>query len=201
MPKKYQPNDKYAKRAKEMGYRARSVFKLEEIQNQYKLIRPGDRVLDLGAAPGSFLQLISKLVVPTGLAIGVDLKIIEPFKSENLFTYQADIFEEEIYRLIEKEHSTSEFDVITSDLAPSTTGIKSVDAGRSFQLNEQVLLVADRYLKKGGHVLLKAFPGADHSDLQKMLKDRYKIHKTFKPNSVRSSSREIYLIGLGKQNV
>lgn len=193
----YQPQDRYFKKAKEKGYRARSVFKLEEIQNAFHLIRPGDKVLDLGAAPGSFMQFIGKIVGPRGLVIGIDLQSIKSFNQTNLRSYVGDIFDEKVYEKVLADNSLSVFDVITSDLAPSTMGIKSVDAGRSFQLNEQALKIADRYLKPGGHLLLKAFPGADHSQLLALLKKRFRSVKLVKPQAVRKTSREVYAVGLG----
>jgi len=199
MPKHYQPQDKYFKKAKEEGYRARSAYKLEEVQRRFHILKHGDHVLDLGAAPGSFMQFISKLVGQKGVVIGIDLKPITPFKQINTKSYQGDIFDDLIYKKIENETGISEFDVITSDLAPSTTGIKSLDAGRSFQLNEQVLKVAKKYLKKGGNVILKAFPGADHSELIRLAKEHFRQFKIFKPEAVRKSSREVYIICIGKR--
>lgn len=198
MGKTFQPQDKFFHKAKEQNYRARSVFKLEEIQKRFGLIKPGDSVLDLGAAPGSFMQLIAQIVGEKGLVVGLDLKEIKPFKKPNVISYVGDIFDELIYARIMSEHGVKAFNVVTSDLAPATSGIKSVDAGRSFQLNEQVLKVAGQCLKKGGHVLLKAFPGMDHDELLRLMKAQYKAIKVFKPAAVRQSSREVYLIGLNK---
>lgn len=192
MKKPYQPQDKFFKKAKEQGYRARSAFKLEAIQKRFHLIKPGDRVLDLGAAPGSFLQLIEKIIGPKGLVVGIDLKPIEYLKKPNIKTIVGDILDENVYQ----KFSVDQFDVITSDLAPSTSGIKSVDAGRSFQLNEQVLKVAEKHLKPGGHVVMKAFPGAEHQQLLKKAKGMFKEIKIFKPEAVRKSSREEYVVGI-----
>jgi 23S rRNA (uridine2552-2'-O)-methyltransferase len=194
MSKIYNPRDKFFQKAKDEGYRARSAYKLDAIQKKFRLIHIGDKVLDLGAAPGSFMQLIGKIVGEEGLVVGIDLKPIKPFKHSNMKAFEGDIFDEDIYEKI----GLSEFDVITSDLAPATTGIKSVDAGRSFQLNEQVLKVAENHLKKGGHVVMKAFPGADHSELIRLAKKQFKTVKPFKPEAVQKSSREVYLVGLGK---
>lgn len=199
MAKGYQPNDKYAQKAKEMGYRARSFFKLQEIQNRYRLIKKGDKVLDLGAAPGSFMQYLHKVVGAEGLVVGIDLKPIEPFELEDMKTYVADIFEEPVYEQIRSELGVELFDVITSDLAPSTTGIRSVDAGRSFQLSERVIEVAKQRLRSGGNLVIKAFPGADHSELIRLMKAEFKQVKSFKPDAVRASSREVYLLGLKKK--
>ncbi|MFC1732940.1 SAM-dependent methyltransferase [candidate division KSB1 bacterium] len=205
MPKSFNPQDKFFKKAKDEGYRARSIFKLEEIQRRFHLIKVGDRVLDLGAAPGSFMQYIQKLIGDKGFVVGIDLKEIKPFKKPNVKSYVGDIFDEPIYERIAKDLDLSasvemtnplQFDVITSDLAPATTGIKSVDAGRSFQLNEQVLKVTEKHLKLGGHVVMKAFPGADHSQLLALAKKQFKQVKLFKPEAVRESSREVYVIGL-----
>ncbi len=192
MSKAYQPHDHFSKKAKEQGYRARSAFKLKAIQNRFHLIKPGDRVLDLGAAPGSFLQLITRLIGPKGIAVGIDLKPIDDLKQPNVTTVAGNIFDDSVYQTL----STDFFDVITSDLAPSTTGIKSLDAGRSFQLNEKVLEVVRKRLKPGGHAVMKAFPGADQDRLLKEMKKLFKTVKVFKPEAVRRSSREVYLVGL-----
>jgi 23S rRNA (uridine2552-2'-O)-methyltransferase len=199
MPGNYNPQDKYFKKAKAEGYRARSAFKLEEIQSRYHIIKSGSMVLDLGAAPGSFLQYIGKTVGQNGIAIGIDLKPIKSFANPNIKTYEADIFDDLVYKKILNETKISQFDLITSDLAPSTSGIKSLDAGRSFMLNEQVLKVAEKFLRKGGSVLMKAFPGADHSQLLSLTKKQFSNIKIFKPQAVRKTSREIYVLGFNKK--
>ncbi len=194
----YQSQDKFFKKAKEQGYRARSAFKLEAIQERFHLIKSGNKVLDLGAAPGSFMQFIRSIVGEKGLVVGIDLKEIKRFKKPNVKSYLGDIFDEPIYQIIEKDTGVGQFDVITSDLAPATTGIRSVDAGRSFQLNEQVLKVAETHLKTGGHVIMKAFPGSDHDQLLALAKKQFKQIKLFRPDAVRKSSREVYVVGIGK---
>jgi 23S rRNA (uridine2552-2'-O)-methyltransferase len=198
MPR-FNVQDRFFKKAKEQGLRARSAFKLEGVQNRFMLVRPGDKVLDLGAAPGSFMQFLVKVVGGSGKVVGVDLKRIEEFAAPNVFCFEGDVFEPEVYQRITDETGIQVFDVITSDLAPSTTGVRSVDAGRSFQLNEQVLAVADAHLKKGGNLVLKAFPGADHDRLLKMMNERFKTVRVMKPEAVRKSSREVYVVGLKKR--
>ena len=200
MPGSYLPQDKYFKKAKEQGYRARSVFKLEELQNKYHLIRPGDKVLDLGAAPGSFIQYIQKIIGKDGLLIGLDLTPIKPFSQPNVKAYVGDIFDDKIYDMIFKNHSVRRFDVVTSDLAPATSGIKFVDAGRSFDLNCQVLKVAEKYLKSGGNLVIKAFPGADHGQLIAKARALFEMVHVVKPEAVRNTSREEYLVGLRKRS-
>jgi 23S rRNA (uridine2552-2'-O)-methyltransferase len=199
MPGSYLPQDKFFKKAKELGYRARSVFKLEELQNKHHLIRPGDKVLDLGAAPGSFMQYIQKVVGKDGLVIGLDLTPIKAFSQPNAKTYVADIFDDKGYEKILKENNVRKFDVVTSDLAPATSGIKFVDAGRSFDLNCQVLNVAEKYLRTGGNLVIKAFPGADHGQLIAKARMLFNKVQMAKPEAVRNTSREEYLVGLGKR--
>ena len=194
----YNPQDRFFKKAKQEGYRARSAFKLEEIQSKFHIIKQGDKVLDLGAAPGSFIQFISK-IIGGGMVIGIDLKPITDFKKPNIKTYQGDIFDDVVYSQIKSDTSLDSFNVLTSDLAPSTSGIKSLDAGRSFLLNDQVLNVAEKYLKKGGNALMKIFPGADLDKLMQRAKQMFRETKISKPEAVRKSSREIYIICIGKR--
>jgi 23S rRNA (uridine2552-2'-O)-methyltransferase len=199
MPGSYLPQDKFFKKAKEQGYRARSVFKLEELQNRFHLICPGDKVLDLGAAPGSFMQYIQKIIGKDGLLIGLDLTPIKPFSQPNVKAYVGDIFDDKVYDKIFKEHNVRRFDVVTSDLAPATSGIKFVDAGRSFDLNCQVLKVAEKYLKSGGNLVIKAFPGANHGQLIAKARALFEKVQMAKPEAVRNTSREEYLVGLRKR--
>ncbi len=198
MSKRFDPKDKYFQKAKDEGYRARSAFKLDAIQKRFKLIRSADKVLDLGAAPGSFMQIAGRIVGDKGLVVGIDLLPIKPFRQLTMLAFEGDIFDEAVYEKVEVEAGVTLFDVITSDLAPATTGIKSVDAGRSFQLNEQVLKVSEGHLKRGGHVVMKAFPGVDHSELIRLAKKQFMHVKLFKPDAVRKSSKEVYIIGIGK---
>lgn len=199
MKKPYKVNDRFFQKAKAEGYRARSVYKLEAIQNRFKVLRAGDRVLDLGAAPGSFLQYIQKIIGPQGVAVGIDLKPIKGFTAKNILTLEADIFDENMNKKVVQLVGVTPFDVLTSDLAPSTTGIKSLDAGRSYELNNQVLNVAEQFLKTGGHVVMKLFPGVDEAALISRTKNLFKVVKVYRPAAVRQSSREVYIVGLKKR--
>lgn len=194
----YIPQDRFFKKAKEDGYRARSVYKLEEIQSHHHILKPGDKVLDLGAAPGSFVQFIGQIIGEKGLVIGIDLKPIQNLKKPNIKTYQGDIFDDIAIIKIKAENKIESFNVVTSDLAPATSGIKSLDSGRSVLLNDQVLNIAERYLKKGGNALMKVFPGADQDQLMHRAKLMFREIKVSKPEAVRKSSREIYIICKGK---
>lgn len=195
----FEVQDRYFKKAKEHGYRARSVFKLEAIDERYHLLKPGMKVLDLGAAPGSFLQYISQRVGERGLAIGIDLQEIGDLKLPNVKTYQGDIFNEELYKKIVQENGLKEFDLITSDLAPKTTGIAFVDGGASLDLNLRVLEIARSYLKKDGAVVMKILPGFNEGDLVGEAGKYFKTVKKFRPQAIRKTSGESYIICTGKR--
>ncbi len=194
MAKQFTPQDRYFKKAKDEGYRARSVFKLESVQNRFHIIKPGDRVLDLGAAPGSFLQYISKITGEKGIAIGIDLQEIKAMGLKNVKTFKGDIFDDAIYGKI----GIDEFDVITSDLAPSTSGIRFLDAGRSLDLSLKVLDVAKKFLKRGGSLLIKFLPGFNEGDLLKPAGAMFKTVKKIRPEAIRKTSGESYLVCLNK---
>lgn len=194
----FNPKDKFFLKAKEKGYRARSIFKLEEVQNTYRFLKEGQKVLDLGAYPGSFMQYIIKVIGDKGFLIGLDLQEIKKFPQKNIKLYKADIFDDLIYDKIRFENNIDKFDVISSDLAPATSGIKSLDAGRSFELNNQVLKVSLKYLKRGGSMLIKVFPGEEFDQLKKDIKLNFSKIRIYKPSAVRKTSREVYLLATGK---
>ena len=195
---KFNPNDRFARMAREEGYRARSVYKLEAIQDRYSILKPGMKVLDLGAAPGSFLQYISGVIGPKGIAVGIDLQEIIDLELENVVTYQGDIFDEMLYKKIVQHESVERFDVITSDLAPKTTGIPFVDGGASLDLNLQVLEVARNYLRKNGAVVMKILSGFNEGDLIGAARKMFRQVKKFRPEAIRKSSAESYIVCIGK---
>jgi 23S rRNA (uridine2552-2'-O)-methyltransferase len=141
-------HDPYFHEAKRLGYRARSVFKLLEIQEKFNIIRPTDRVLDLASAPGSFLQAIAKIVKPEIPVVGIDLQKIEPFGHGNVKLLQADVNDFETIHAFIADLGISRFDVVTSDIAPATTGHTGVDQYRSVELNLAIVHIADEFLKK-----------------------------------------------------
>jgi 23S rRNA (uridine2552-2'-O)-methyltransferase len=151
-------------------------------------------VLDLGAAPGSFMQYIAKRVGEKGMVIGIDLQAIEPLRNANVFTYQADIFDDEMYKKIVQKRGIEHFDLITSDLAPKTTGVRFMDGGASLELNLQVLEVAKQYLRRGGGVVMKVLTGFNEGELIGPVKEVFKVVKKLRPDAVRKSSDESYLI-------
>jgi len=192
--------DDYFFRAKKLGYRARSVFKLLEIQERFSLITPKMSVLDIGSAPGSFLQALDKIVRENIPIIGVDLKEIEPI-SGRIHTIVCDVFDfeelrQEISKFVPENHL---FNVITSDIAPNTTGRFDIDQYASVELNIAICQLSDVFLKSGGNMILKVFQGEDFYELTREVKKRFSDMKTYKPLACRDSSHEIYVLCFGKK--
>jgi len=192
MPHKYQ--DHYFHRAKKEHYLARAVYKLEEIHGKHQLLRPGNRVLDLGAAPGSWMQLTSRIVGPHGLLLGVDLKVIDhPFPS-HVVVLQGDIFDATFIEELERKFAP--FDVILSDMAPATSGIRVADSARSALLFERTLELVKLMLRPQGHFLSKIFQGSEFHDLLLQVKKMFSRVKVVKPDASRKESKEIYILAM-----
>jgi 23S rRNA (uridine2552-2'-O)-methyltransferase len=196
--KRYTPQDRFFHKAKEEGYRARSAYKLKEILERFRIIRPGFNVLDLGSAPGSFLQVISRIVGDSGTVVGIDLKEIEPFASsealKNITTYTGDVFD---LNYLDEILGARKFDTITSDLMPNTTGIRFLDQDNSVDLNIAALKVVRRHLKRGGTALFKIF---NSNEVRRFLSDakrNFRDVRSMKPAAVRETSKEIYIICMG----
>lgn len=197
MSKAFNPRDHYFKKAKDTGFRARSAFKLEEIQNRFRLLKPGQYVVDLGCAPGSFLQFAGKILGPQGKIIGFDIKPVQDFGDTRIKTYVASVLEDDIVSLI--KHDLDHVDCIISDIAPNTSGIKDVDHGRSIDLNRAILTIALQVLKKHGSLLLKVFDGGEFPGFVKEVKAHFAEVKIVKPDASRDRSREVYVIGTNKK--
>jgi 23S rRNA (uridine2552-2'-O)-methyltransferase len=196
MGKPYRPKDHYFQKAKAEGLRARSAFKLEEVARRFHLLRPGARVLDLGAAPGGFLQVIAQAVGPKGLAVGVDLVPLRPFTEAWVRTAVLDVLAEDALEALQALCPGS-FDAVLSDMAPKTSGIKSVDEARSLRLAERALEVSQRLGRAGGSFLVKLFMGGDFEAYRAQLRAAYQEVKVVRPEATRSASVEVYLLGLG----
>lgn len=196
MPKPFQVQDKYFRLAKERGYRARSAFKLLEIQGKFHILKPGQTVLDLGAAPGSFLQVISEIVGDRGHVIGLDLQNFQAFQEKNVEGHVADIFDHEKVFSLLRSIGVRKVDVVTSDLAPKTSGIRDLDQGRSVELTDQAFYIATQVLKPGGHFVGKIFDGPDVALLVKKIKQPFKKVSLFKPQSSRDRSFETFIVAL-----
>lgn len=184
--------DPYFQKAKARGLRARSAFKLEEIQEKFHVVKPGHVVADLGAAPGSFSQVLSKWVGNVGRVVAVDLTLIEPI-GPNVEIHQADITNA---RMVGKIFGYK-VDGVVADLAPKTSGIHDADAYHSAELNHAVLDFCERFLKPGGYVVTKIFQGEEFAEVVARAKRLFKNVKCFKPAACRDSSRETYIVGVG----
>jgi 23S rRNA (uridine2552-2'-O)-methyltransferase len=197
MAAKHQPwADHYSERAKKERYPARSVFKLKEAQKNFRLIKKGDRVLDLGCSPGSWLLYAAELTGKRGRVLGIDLKTIRIKIPPQAETLTADILT--IDRAwIDKQELGNRFNVVLSDMAPATTGNKALDATRSFQLCQAALSIVEMVLKPDGSFICKIFQGEEFKEFSDTVRSRFKRHKIFKPQSSRKESKEIFILGMG----
>ena len=193
MPR-YDPRDRFFEKAKREGLRARSAYKLEEIQRRLKILRPGARVLDLGAAPGGWCQIAAREVGPRGLVLGIDLEPI-PSLPPPVETWVADAFAPDVLERLRSERRAP-FDVVLSDLAPRTTGIRGTDEARSITLAERALEIATQVLKPSGSLVVKLFMGGEFEAFLKRLRESFGQVKVVKPEaSVARGSKEVYLVG------
>lgn len=192
----FKVQDHYFKKAKQDEFLARSVYKLEEIDKKYKIIKKGDCVVDFGYHPGSWVQYTSRKVESTGMVVGIDIR---PLNKKLLTLKNASLFEKDIFDVDTTEQLGvgEKFDVVLSDMAPNTTGIKSVDQDRSLNLVEKVFEVLPVFLKENGNIVIKVF---DSHQAQKFLKDnrnQFREYDFLKPKSTRSVSKEFFVIGRG----
>jgi 23S rRNA (uridine2552-2'-O)-methyltransferase len=190
--------DSFYNKAKKEGFRARSAYKLEEIQQRFNVIKKGDTILDLGAAPGSWLQMESVLAGEHGIVFGIDILPIDPLPVTNVILKEADIRDVDIGGLL-AQAGLSAFDVITSDIAPNLSGIKDVDNAKVRDLYLAVLRVVREGLRKGGNFLIKLFFSPQLGDMAADLKPLFSKVTTFKPKASRGVSSEVYLVCTGKR--
>ena len=189
-----QINDPYVRQAQAEGKRSRAAYKIMQIDEKYKIFNPGDSVLDLGAAPGSWTEVAIERA--GGFTLAVD--ILDMDNIQKAIILKADLQEEESVGLI-KKLSTNKFDLVLSDMAASTTGHKSTDHIRTQALAELASLYAIDFLKKGGTFCAKVFQGGTHSNLLLELKNNFKVIKHYKPEASRKGSPETYVIAKGFQ--
>jgi 23S rRNA (uridine2552-2'-O)-methyltransferase len=192
-PNPYARPDHRTRAAKAAGYPARSVFKLEEIDRRIRLLRPGQHVLDLGAAPGSWSKYVAERIAPNGRLLAVDL---EPLGVP--LPPWAEVVRGDVLSL---ERSTlarlAPYDVVLSDMAPRTSGQKSADAWRSFELFVHALALATQTLKPGGSFVGKIFMGEPFQEARSKVADGFEQVRVIRPESTRSMSGEVFLVGLG----
>ena len=180
-------NEHYYKRAKREGYRARSAYKLLQIQKKYDIMSPGDVVIDLGAAPGGWSQVAAEIA---GRVIAVDLDHMQPI--EGVTFIQGDMTEDETLEQIKRRED--EADVVISDMSPELTGNYTMDQARSVWLSYNAFKVARELLRPNGSFVCKVFMGEDYEEFREEVRDVFNLVKPFTPKASRKSSSEIYLV-------
>lgn len=193
--KAYNPKDRFFLKAKEENYAARSIYKLKEIDQKFRIIKSGWTVLDLGCSPGSWSQYASEKVGPKGKVLGVDLNPVTVHLVNAKFI-EADLHDLNLEEIFKEHGFLPQFDVVISDMAPKTTGIKNTDQARSLELCELALDVARRFLKPGGHFVCKFFHSGDFAGLRKKIQERFQKVEIVKPESTRAISKEIFFVGI-----
>jgi 23S rRNA (uridine2552-2'-O)-methyltransferase len=192
----YQRPDAYSRAAKKQGFPARSVFKLEEIDRRVGLLRPGQRVLDLGAAPGSWSLYAAQRVGRDGLVVAVDQQPLAAGIGGGRFI-RADVMAEATLAQLRR---LAPFDVVLSDMAPSTTGTSIVDQARSMELFVRALEVADAVSRPSSAFVGKLFMSADFSTAAEAVRHRYQKLRTIRPRGSRASSSELFLVGVARRD-
>jgi 23S rRNA (uridine2552-2'-O)-methyltransferase len=201
-------NDPYVKQAQREGYRARAAYKLKEIDETLKLLRPGQLVVDLGASPGAWSQYVRRRFAPVhagiggaasgelnGTIIALDLLEFEPI--EGVEFIQGDFREEAVLARLEQRLGGRRVDVVVSDMAPNLSGIEASDAARMTDLVELAVDFASRHLVADGALVCKMFHGSGHSQLVKLFKGVFRTVKPIKPKASRDKSAETFLVGIG----
>jgi 23S rRNA (uridine2552-2'-O)-methyltransferase len=189
--------DVYVRRAKQDGYRSRSAYKLLEILDKDKLVRAGMTVVDLGAAPGGWSQVLAPIVGAKGQVIALDLLEMEPLRG--VVAIRGDFSEESTLKVLEEQLGDRSIDLVVSDLAPNISGVGIVDQARSVHLAELALEFARKRLKPGGGLLVKVFQGSGLDEFRKALSGAFGSVAVRKPKASRDRSSELYLLARGKR--
>lgn len=195
----YNRKDFFFKKAKKENFAARSIFKLEEIDAKYKIVHSGNHVIDLGAAPGSWSQYLSRAIGPKGKILGVDLQPVRVSLSNATFI-EADMTTLDFESLLKEHQMRFPVDLVVSDMAPRTTGIRITDQERSYQLSLMALETAEKVLKPGGHFVAKIFHGDAFEHFRDEAKKHYQRVEFLRPKSTRKESKEIFLIAMHKNH-
>ena len=196
----YQPKDGYFRKAKREGYRSRAAYKLVEIHQRFRLMRSGSRVVDLGAAPGGWLQVVSDLVGPRGIAYGFDLQSIEPFSQPNIKVCELDLLSENAVPQI-RGMLGGAADCVLSDMAPRLSGIRDADLSRGLELVETAYTVACGLLRPGGAFLFKTFTGVELKDLIEAMSGQFDNVQRVRVNATRKGSAEMYVVARGFRKI
>lgn len=194
MSKPYDPRDAFYRKAKQQNLRARSAFKIDEIQQRLRLVHKGDAVIDLGAAPGGFLQILAETVGPTGRIVGVD---IVPIKSLGgvVETIACDVMDPGLEQWLRHLLGRPSANVLASDLAPKTSGIRDADEARSLNLAGRALDLAIALVHPGGHFVAKVFMGGEFDAFFARVKGAFAEARVIRPEATRARSREVYVVG------
>lgn len=187
--------DYYYRKAKKKRYRSRAAFKLKQLNEKFRIVKKGDVVLDLGAAPGGWMQVLREIVADEGLVVGVDLDDIRPFKFENIKAIKGDFTKDEVAGEIKKIIDSA--DAVVSDASPDISGVWDVDHFRSVELSRSALSIARDILKPGGNFLVKVFQGGETEDFFREVKGTFSYTKRTKPRASRDQSSEIYIVAKG----
>jgi 23S rRNA (uridine2552-2'-O)-methyltransferase len=187
--------DEYVKKAQRLGLRSRAVFKIEEINNKDKIIKPGMKVVDLGAAPGGWSEYAVKAVGDHGQVVACDILPMDPIVGVDFL--QGDFREDAVLDALLQRIDGKNVDVVLSDMAANMTGNEAADSARSMYLVELALDMCQQVLKKDGAFIVKVFQGDGFEQYMKAVKDAFKVVRTRKPESSRARSREVYLVATG----
>jgi 23S rRNA (uridine2552-2'-O)-methyltransferase len=195
---KFPIRDAFFLKAKNEGYRARSAYKLLEIQKKFRVIKRGDRVLDLGCSPGSFIQVIREIIGEKGFVLGIDLLDTERFYAKNVLTIKADV-KDVTMDMIKKICGIECFNVITSDISPNICGINEVDEANRKEVYEAIKKIVRTGLKKGGNFVMKSFFTESFVSVKKDLEIMFEEVFIFKPQASRKRSSEVYIVCLKRR--
>ena len=190
--------DDYYNRSKQQGYRSRASYKLKQLDEDADLLEAGDTVVDLGAAPGGWLQVAAEAVGPSGTVIGVDLQRIDDFEEHDVETIRGDMTDERTRHYLREAVGEGGADAVVSDMAPNMTGEYSLDHARSVHLARQAFDVAEELLAPGGDFVVKVFQGEDLDAFRDEVADAFEYVKTTSPPASRDASSEVYLVGKGR---
>jgi 23S rRNA (uridine2552-2'-O)-methyltransferase len=193
---RYNPHDRYFKKAKQEGYRSRAAYKLLELQQRYRFLRSGDAVVDLGAAPGGWLQVAAEITGHRGQVIGVDLQDIQPLAKPYVLVLRGDVSQEETQTRI-KELLGRPADCVISDMAPKLSGIRDADMARCLDLNRIALAIAVSLLRPGGSLLVKSFISDDLHQFTAEIKRNFSTVQRTKSEATRQGSSEFYFLATG----
>jgi 23S rRNA (uridine2552-2'-O)-methyltransferase len=190
-------NDEFVKRAQKEGYRARAAYKLTEIDDKDKLIKPGMTIVDLGSTPGSWCQVAVQRLKGQGKVIALDILEMQPIAGVEFI--QGDFREETVLTQLESKLNNKPVDLVIADMAPNISGISDVDQAGAMYLTELALAFSQQWLKPNGNFLVKVFIGAGFDEMIKVMRQQFTKVVTRKPKASRDRSSEVYLLGIGKK--